>query len=198
MFKKIKKMFKKSDMVIGTLIIFIAMILVAAIAAGVLITTAGSLQNKALLTGERSKSQVSTSVETILLFAEDASSDQTIENFSQKMKLSPGSDPIKFEEAIIEFDLKDTSADINYSGAVSTCSNFSTSTFSVEYIQRGSKYKAGYLQRGDVVKLCYGPPRAVNEDEDIRIAFTPKSGNANEIRTSTPNVMTTTEVILFP
>ena len=51
---------KKGDIGIGTLIIFISMILVAAIAAGVLIQTATSLQNTALLTGERSRSQVST------------------------------------------------------------------------------------------------------------------------------------------
>ncbi len=61
---------KKADTGIGTLIVFIAMILVAAIAAGVLIQTATSLQNKALLTGMRSKNEVSTALSPIIVYGE--------------------------------------------------------------------------------------------------------------------------------
>ena len=67
------RLYKKAEMGVGTLIIFIALLLVAAVAAGVLIQTAGSLQEKALSTGTQAKSQISTNAVTVEISATDGS-----------------------------------------------------------------------------------------------------------------------------
>ncbi len=103
-----KRLTKKAEMAIGTLIIFIAMVLVAAIAAGVIIQTATALQNKALLTGERAKSQVGTGIETILVYGEDGD-DKDLESFYIKLKLSTGSDALKFDDMLIGIDTERSS-----------------------------------------------------------------------------------------
>jgi flagellin FlaA/flagellin FlaB len=65
MFEFINDEEERGQVGIGTLIVFIAMVLVAAIAAGVLINTAGFLQTKSEATGEEASSQVSNRVTVI-------------------------------------------------------------------------------------------------------------------------------------
>ena len=104
---------KKAETAIGTLIIFIAMVIVAAIAAGVIIQTATSLQNKALITGEKAKQQVGTSLEPLLFYGEDGT-DGKLEAFYMKVKLSPGSDSIKLKNLLIDMAMSWDSSDAIY------------------------------------------------------------------------------------
>jgi flagellin-like protein len=203
-------MSKKADMGIGTLIIFIAMILVAAIAAGVLIQTATSLQNKALLTGERTKGQVATGMSTLILYATNGS-DGDVEDFRQKIKLSPGSDPVTLEDVLLSFDTEDVSGDYIYGGTNCTRDTGGTTgyqfdtansngTFTVEYLVKGPNNQVGYLVRGDIVQLCYAAPdvNGIGEDTNVMVNFNPKRGTPMVIETATPNIMTAERVYIFP
>lgn len=201
---------KKAESGIGTLIIFIAMILVAAIAAGVLIQTATSLQNKALLTGDRTKGQVSTAASVLLVYGEDGSNN-TIEDLFLKMKLVAGSDPIKLNDSLIEFDLNNQSADLTYfkEGNCTWSSNQAESgywtdasagdgNFSVEYLVKSPAWHEGYIHRGDVIKLCLKTPRPIGADENINIRFIPKVGNPTVVSTAVPEVINQKRVYIFP
>lgn len=127
---------KKGEMGVGTLIVFIAMLLVAAVAAGVLIQTAGSLQEQSLATGDQATSQISTHADTVEVSATDGR-DGTLEDFQEIMKLSPGSDPIKLDQIIFTFNTKDETATLKYRGTNSICEESNVNgynTFSDENI----------------------------------------------------------------
>ena len=87
---------------IGTLIVFIALVLVAAIAAGVLINTAGFLQSQAEATGEESTSQVSDGLQVQTSTA-DADGSGDLQVVELQVSLAPGANPVNVSEATIEW-----------------------------------------------------------------------------------------------
>lgn len=93
----------KGIMGIGTLIIFIATILVAAVAAAVLISTSNVLQQRSLLVGQEARKAITDAVEVVSILAASDSSTETFNDFEILVRLSPGSDPLQMRTFNIEY-----------------------------------------------------------------------------------------------
>jgi len=87
---------------IGTLIVFIAMVLVAAIAAGVLINTAGMLQTQAEATGEEASQQVSDRIQIQSATGTIDTDNENVSEINLSVTKSPGAGDIQLQNVTYE------------------------------------------------------------------------------------------------
>jgi len=107
---------KRGVMGIGTLIIFIAMILVAAVAAAVIISTSNVLQQRSLLVGQEARKSITNAIQVISIMAETNYTTETFNRWEILMQLSPGSDALQMRTFDLEYisGIFDSSADLLY------------------------------------------------------------------------------------
>jgi flagellin FlaB len=194
MTKKMQK--NRGEMGVGTLIIFIAVILVAAVAAAVLISVSGSLQQRSLATGQQAEEGVSTGAEAVSLMAINGSSDHKIEAFELLLRLQAGSDPMNLNSTVIVVDTADTSQNIDYAGVAGGA--YASTKYGVEYVKSGPDYKSGYLSRGDIIKVRFNTTSGVGENKKVRLRVIPRVGQASVVEFSTPDVMKDYRVNVWP
>jgi flagellin FlaB len=120
---------------IGTLIIFIAMVLVAAVAAAVLIQTSGILQQKAQSTGKQSTQEVSSNlmiknIEGVRSTDGASNASNTIDMLKLSVGLNVGSSPVDVNQVVISITDGTIAHNLVYAGNEKTYSkmaNFSDS-----------------------------------------------------------------------
>ncbi len=98
---KKRKMEEEGEMGVGTLLIFIAMILVAAVAAGVLVQTAYKLQQQAESTGNEALQDVATGFKVLTVWGTTGTGGN-ITDVYLKIALTAGSPGINLADAKIE------------------------------------------------------------------------------------------------
>jgi len=128
MFEFITDEDERGQVGIGTLIVFIAMVLVAAIAAGVLINTAGFLQSKGAATGEEASAQVSNRINVVSAYGNVSTSggSEVVDYANLTVRQAAGADNINLSKSTIQWIGPDTATTLVHNTSNPNAENFTT------------------------------------------------------------------------
>ncbi len=186
---------RKAQVGIGTLIIFIAMILVAAVAAGVLLRTSGSLQSKATATGEQATLEVSTALkiaEVIII----GNATPYITEIKLTTRLASGSEELSFSDMILSFQSGNNYVSgIEYNGTFGQPGSANLSDFSV-YSLKGDTDNT--LEDGEIVEihLTLNTSYYLLRNTDFEVTLSPETGTSTTVKKTTPKSITKTVYVL--
>ncbi|MFB6269209.1 MAG: archaellin/type IV pilin N-terminal domain-containing protein, partial [Halobacterium sp.] len=137
MFEFITDEEERGQVGIGTLIVFIAMVLVAAIAAGVLINTAGFLQTKSEATGEEASSQVSNRVTVVSAYG-NVTANQNVDYVNLTVMRAAGADNINLSSATVQWIGPQNAATLTYNTTDETITGATATEFTTEAVKGGN------------------------------------------------------------
>ncbi|ADG13765.1 flagellin [Methanocaldococcus infernus ME] len=201
---------KKGAMGIGTLIVFIAMVLVAAVAAAVLINTSGFLQQKAMATGKESTEQVASGLMCIGVTGHyDGTSG--IDRIAIFITPNAGSAPIDLKQCKVLLTYDGNTVVLNYSGytsatagasnifdsaTITAWSNADATSFVVGKIQDadGSLDNGQVINKGDIAVLLIDVSQVFGESipdrKEVSGQVQPEFGAPAVIQFTTPAAFT--------
>lgn len=198
---------------IGTLIIFIAMILVASTAAGVIIRISGSLQAQARATGREAIQQVSTGIRILSAVGRVSTDYENIDNIEFIAKLWVGSPPIDLTEMTISYLSETTQVYLtigkydntlmvfeNLEALENHWNDLDANEFAIVKIQNISGTDPGILGKGDVVGIWINvqkieEPQALQSQDSAVLTFVPEIGFETRIRVSVPTLIPGDKVV---
>ncbi|RLG55889.1 MAG: hypothetical protein DRN88_05065 [Candidatus Hydrothermarchaeota archaeon] len=178
---------KKAQVGVGTLIIFITTILVAAIGASVIIQTSGSLQQQATVTGEQAIKEISTKIKVQSVIGYSTSTSR-IDKLILVVELSSGSNDVKLSDIVLTYQSKDIYiTGIKYN--LSASDNNSYPDFYKNVIKGDGD---DILEYGEIIELHFWIEDATSHplapNTEFTLILMPKSGTSSLIRTTTPSV----------
>ena len=203
---KNKRMDKRGEMGIGTLIIFIAMVLVAAVAATVLITTADELQMQAYSTGRTARQDVSTGLNVVHVYGDRATIiNDTIDLLYIKVKLQAGSDPIDLNQMIIQISDGASTVHLGFNGSADSALGADDLIYDATLLVDPDEHNVfaadDILTEGTMVTLkiyCRNDPEyTLNLDtqQEVTIKLIPKHGVATLCKFTTPSVYADEQIV---
>ncbi|MCZ7383308.1 MAG: flagellin [Candidatus Methanoperedens sp.] len=159
-----------ADVGIGTLIIFIAMVLVAAVAAAVLIQTSGVLQQKAQQTGKEATAEVSSNLKIVSVIGNLNTTTDKIQNFTVAVELTAGGNDMDFGQVVIKYIGDTGTPDTMRNGSIANKTVF---VYSDERIIGTAN---GVLSSGELGIVTIEPTTPLAVREKATIELIPETG----------------------
>jgi len=168
--RNIKKMLKEDDlgdMGIGAMIVFIAMVLVAGIAASVLIQTANRLEIQAMQTGQQTTEEVATGIGIEDITGEVVGG--TIENITICVSARSGSDDIDLSNTIVELSDSTTKYLLIYNTTLACNDPAATGVFDTLAFATNASFSIIVLEDAD--GSCVDANPVINRGDHVLIAI---------------------------
>ncbi|HLE98217.1 MAG TPA: archaellin/type IV pilin N-terminal domain-containing protein [Candidatus Thermoplasmatota archaeon] len=150
----------RAEVGVGTLIVFIAMVLVAAVAAAVLINTSGTLQERAQSTGREATQEVSSNLGLEAVYGNrSATSSSEMEMLAFHVGLAAGAKDLDLGQLIVRYSDGTNVRELSYEAtAITAAAGWGTATTKfglVELRDQDSSFSASapVMNSGDLVKL---------------------------------------------
>jgi flagellin FlaB len=144
----------RAEVGVGTLIVFIAMVLVAAVAAAVLINTTGSLQQRAQSTGKEATQEVSSNLKVINVYGDrGATTTDNIYIISVYAELSAGALPMDLSQLVIRY--SDGTDSWNYAQANNQDNSTDPPLFELDCIRGDCSDTDTVMKSGDLAEFIF-------------------------------------------
>ena len=190
---------KKAAQGISSLIIFIALILVAAIAAGVIIQTSTSLQGKSLTVGKETQSKILSEIDLVDAYFQ-GTADGKIgkdDNLLMSLRLGPGSEPIQIEDLIVKLEgklISQTVTETINSSSFNKYKNFNYTYLSNE----GSPTVEGFIVSSDLIEFNITLDEKIDSAERFDIIILSREGTKRFYSLKTPSGFFRDKTQIFP
>lgn len=204
---------KKAESAISAMILFIAIIIIAAGVATVMFQISQSLQTSASSGAQDSRIQASTKLQINAITANNGSINQ-LRNFFIDTRLTPGSTPIKLNNTLIYLTLTNRTVILTYTPK--PCVNVSgpgengyytntvtsstgvTGNFSVMYLSTGLNYSTGRMDEDDIIRICFQMPRYILSGEQINLRLAPVTASPTSTNFFIPNPIVSQVTQVYP
>lgn len=183
---------ERGDIGVGTLIIFIAMVLVAAVAATVLIYTTGSLQQKATKTSKEATQQISSNIVVEQVIGDRGNPIQDdIQELIVRIKPDVGTTSIDLRQVIVSVQDKTNRLDIYHDSTTSLLANYTYSANAVRDEDVSFSATAPVMNSGDLIEIKLNKASLNNMTLEARktifLALSQERGQSVNLEITTPN-----------